>query len=84
MKSAAIFCDVTSCTPIEVHPRFGRMLPSSGSKSMPSKKRAESTWHARSRWQAATRQFLVGFVLHLLFDPEDGISTFLRNVDGIL
>jgi hypothetical protein len=46
--------------------------PSSGITSKPSKKQA-------SRRQQS-ELLLAGFLLHLLFDPEDGGDVFLRNI----
>jgi hypothetical protein len=62
--------DVTPCSPVksaDVSKKNNAVPPSLGSNGRPSTKLAE--------W--------AGFLLSLLFDPENGSDTLLRNVGGL-
>jgi hypothetical protein len=53
MKNA-VFCNMTSCSPIEVHTFWRNVLQAT-----------------------ACRLLLAGYLLGLVFDPEDEVNTFL-------
>jgi hypothetical protein len=67
-------------------PMFRRnaLVPSSGLKSKPSRNHEEAGGKQRSTIRSVGRLILAGFLLGLLFDTEDGGSTFLRNMGGLL
>jgi hypothetical protein len=59
---------------VENRPTFRRNIspPSSEMANKPTRNPSESMWQAES--------FHAGFLLDLLFDPEDGDKMFFRNV----
>jgi hypothetical protein len=77
MKST-IFWDIRSCSPMSVNRRFG------GTYRLHLQDRRIS----RARNQFASRALLApcfhaGFLLGLLFDPEDGVDMFFRNICSV-
>jgi hypothetical protein len=70
-----IFWDVMKCSPVEIHDRFG------GTYCLPLQNRRVSQQRVGG---FVCCLLLAGYVLGLLFDPEDGDSTFPRNVNQLL
>jgi hypothetical protein len=68
VMKSTIFWDITPCSPLKVNRRLG------GSNNKPSKKPA---------WKQVA-SLHTGFLLGLVFHPEDGGDMFLRNVGWFL
>jgi hypothetical protein len=72
VKKSSVFWDTKPHSPLKVNQDFQEtyILQFESQKMSRARNKRERTWRAEQ----------AGFFFYLLFDPEDGVGMFLRNV----